>query len=106
MKLNPFRPLNPQKMIREADLKHDAVQQLEDALLEALETMRVVFPSLQITRHEALDLIWMLIATTDMMAKHKDTLNILCEPKERLRIYQTLAERHTNTQTLEPKVKL
>ena len=81
------------KLIRQDELKQTAVQQLDLALSEAVSTVQFAFPSVNITPHEAMELIWMLRSTTNTLAKHKDVLDILCTPKERLRLFIGLAEK-------------
>ena len=81
------------KLIRQDELKQTAVQQLELALGEAVSTVRFAFPGVPITKHEAMELIWMLRTTTNLLAKHRDVLDITCTPKERLRLFRALAER-------------
>ena len=84
------------KLIRQDDLKQTAVQQLDLALSEAVSTVQFAFPSINITPHEAMELIWMLRSTTTLLAKHRDVLDITCTPKERLRLFKALAEKVSN----------
>ena len=95
---------NLDRLIQRDELKQAAVEDLEQALTDAVDTFQGLFPEQETQPSDLVEIIKLLRRSAKIMHKRQAVLDILCDSKEKRRLFEAISTQRL--QTLVPKVEL